>query len=153
MGLVPHPLMGSELARDLELPESIVRAISSHHLPLKPEEPLSVVCWLGESCASVFEVGGQAQNFAFAESKAQSVGLSPEDVASILQSVPEEVAALSDALDCAHGPSSQQAGPPTVERELSEMRVQYDQLVRALDRVLDERDFLAERLNQASLDG
>ncbi len=150
-GLVPHPERGAELAQALALPASMQTAILEHHAVMKPQAPLSCVCWVAEACASVFETGDENQNLALAEFRAQQLGMLPDELAALLDEVPHQVSELAQALECAAGPNSERGIQRPAERDLAEMQVQYEQLIQVLAKVMDDRDRLQQELDEAHL--
>jgi len=150
-GLEPHPLLGARMARELSLPDALREAILNHHDPVKPEEPLSAVCWVAELCASVLEAGDESQNFRVAEAAAAQLGVASDELRECLERTPAEVNELSQALECPAGPpKSERVFQRPAEKDLWEMHVQYEELIAALERVMDDRDRLTVELDEAT---
>lgn len=150
LGLTPHPKLGAALAVELGLPDAMIEAIAEHHASVLPKAPLAAVCWVAEVCAAVLETGDGSQNLTFAETAASHIGVAAEELHDLLQGASVEVQELSHALDSPAGiPQSERFLHRPVERDLQEMHEQYEQMVAALSRAMDERDRLAEELDAA----
>ena len=140
-GFVPHPLMGAQLARELSLPETMVLAIAHHHAPARPEEALAAVCWAAEYVASVLEAGHELRNLRAAEAAADRIGVGADAVHALIARIPTEVGELSRAFDCAAGPASDgRHVNRSADEDLFELHSQYEELIRVVERLLDERD-------------
>ncbi len=149
-GLVPHPMMGANIAKELALPDAMVQAIELHHEHRKPEPPLAAICWAAELSASVLEAGDELQNLRLAETAGSQIGINPEDLKELIEKIPEEVNELGKALECAAGPpKSERVFQRPIEKDLWEMHVQYEELILVLQRVMDERDRLYKDLDEA----
>lgn len=150
LGLTPHPELGAELAVELSLPAAMIEAIAEHHAAVLPKAPLSAVCWVAELCAAVLETGDGSQNLTVAEAAAAHIGVAADELNELLQAASVEVQELSHALESPAGPpKSERSLHRPVERDLQEMHEQYEQMVAALSRVMDERDRLADELDAA----
>jgi len=150
-GLSPHPVMGASLARELGLPDDMGQAIFDHHRTQKPEAALSAVCWAAEHVAAALEAGERTRNLRWAEKAATSLGVKGDDLHALLERIPGEVQELCLALECGPRPLSSRRGlPQTPEDPLAEMHVQYDELVRVIEQLLDERDELREALGRTA---
>ena len=147
MGLTPHPVKGAELAQELGLPENMILAIQNHHQPQAPEEGVGKICWVAELVASTLEEGLSTHAQLAAEAALRQLGLGPAALTEILHAVGPEVAGLAAALNSPAGPLSHPPGPRGTEEELEELFMRYDELMRVVEKLMNERDIL-ERENE-----
>jgi HD-like signal output (HDOD) protein len=149
LGLVPHPRRGAELARELSLPYTMVLAISEHHDPARPREPLAAICWATEFVASVLEAGHEARSLRLAYAAADQIGVKAEDLLALLERTPADVSELMQALDCASGaPNSGRGLRRAAEEDLGDLQLQYEELMRLIERLMDEREQLSVEVDQ-----
>ncbi len=151
LGWEPHPRLGAEFALELALPTSMANAIGRHHDDEPSPEPLARAAWLAERIAALFE-GDRAGLVMRATWSARRLGLTKRDVDQLLEEIPEAVAEIAESLSCEVS-SADEMDQLLVESRhaLVELNQQYEQLVRTLERVVAEKEDLAERLRHANL--
>lgn len=146
-GFAPHCARGAELARGFGLPEATVNAIVHHHDPTAPKDMLGRVCWVAEKVAGAFESGSVARAKKRAIDAGFGLGLCEEAVLEVLSLLPRcvETAAAAFQRQVGAQPDLEQLRD-NVNSQLLELNMQYDQTIRALERVLKEKEELAEQL-------
>lgn len=147
----PHPQIGSKLAADNGLPSDTVDAIEHHHDALPPEQALARAAWLAEKIAAVFEGGDHDALVLEAKRAATAIGISPEAVETILAELPQSVRESASCMECEI--STQLEYDELVveaQRGLVKLNQQYEELVRILERVITEKNQLAQRLQIAN---
>lgn len=152
-GKAAHPEIGADLAREYTLAADTVAAIEHHH---EEEFPASAprlvqVCWVAERIAAAFEGGGPVGAKRYASVAAERIGLGRQALDSILSTLPEQVGAAAEAFERDVGDQ------PDIEtliddanRSLVEMNRHYEEIVRRLERLLDERAVLERELRSAN---
>jgi two-component system, cell cycle response regulator len=147
----PHTSVGASLAEQYALPRAVIRAIKLHHSRDVPDDPLAAVAWAAERVAGVFEGGEFELNRRRACDAGHELGLSEREVNGILSVLPELVAQSAVAFRRELGPQPNIGDLVNDARhQLVDMTRQYVELVSALERVLEEKERLAERLQQAN---
>lgn len=150
-GLVPHPIVGGELAQKYALPDETVYAIRAHHAPEPPVGALAQIAWLGEHVAGVFESPDVERARIHAITHARSIGLGAANLASILDAMPYQVAEVAQALDSDVGEQQDiEALRNDAGRLLSEINQQYEGVIRKLGELLAEKEKLALELRKAN---
>ncbi len=150
-GELAHPIVGAELAEQYNLGEEMTAAIAHHHDATMPEGSMAQVCWLAERVAGVFEGGDllAAKNEAF--SHAAQLGMPTEDLEAIFEAIPGQVreAALAFNQDVGEQPDLE-ALVHDANRSLVEMNQHYEDLVRQLQRLIEEKEALETELRAAN---
>lgn len=150
LGLSPHPTRGAAIARELSLPDAMVLAIDHHHAPEMPGEPLARVCWAAEMVAGVLETGDESRSLRFAEAACAQIGIRSLDVSELCSKLEQETMDLADSVHPGSGPASRRGlGRPSVT-EASSLMLEYEESMRLVEALLDERDELLERLEVGS---
>ncbi len=149
--LTPHPERGADIAKEYQLPEEAVVAISNHHDDHIPAERTAAVAWLAERMAGLFESGEVTQQQLVISEAAEKLGMQPDRVGQIMQAIPDLVDAMAGAFDRNIG------AQPTVDKliidaakELADMNLHYEELVQTLRTVLSEKDALTKQLQDAN---
>lgn len=146
-----HPELGALVALDYALPQDMVAAIRGHHDAAPPPPGLSRVAWLAERVAGVFETGavGHARNQLFAE--VTELGLEPSKLQALFDELPgnvEQLAAIFER-DVGPQPDLNQLRDDAASR-LVELNRQYEETVSTLRRVVEEKDALAQKLEEVN---
>jgi HD-like signal output (HDOD) protein len=150
-GREPHTLVGARLAEKYALPRSVVRAIKVHHSREVPDDSLAAVAWAAERIAGVFEGGEFELNSRRARDAGRELGLTEREVDRVLKALPEMVAESAIAFSREIGPQPNVGELVNDARQqLVNMTRQYVELVSTLEKVLEEKERLAERLQQAN---
>lgn len=150
-GELAHPIVGAELAEQYNLGEEVVEAIAHHHDPTMPEGSVAQVCWLAERVAGVFEGGDMLSAKNEALSLAAQLGLTTEDLEAIFASLPEQVREAAVAFDQDVGEQPDlDALVRDANRSLVEMNRHYEDLVRQLQRLIEEKEALETELRAAN---
>jgi diguanylate cyclase (GGDEF)-like protein len=150
-GLVPHPVLGGNLAEKYALPAETVAAIRQHHAPEPPDGTLPQIAWLAESVASIFESPDVDRARAIAITQAHKVNLGAAQVDAILEALPGQVASVADALNSNVGELPDvDALRNDAGRLLSEINQQYEGVIRKLGELLAEKEKLTEELRRAN---
>lgn len=150
-GRETHPALGAALAEKYALPRAVVRAIRQHHSREIPDDPLAAVAWAAERVSGVYEGGEFELNRRRARDAGADLGLKPRDIDRILEALPELVSSSATAFSREFGPQPNMGQLVNDARhQLAEMTRQYVELVSTLERVLEEKERLAERLQQAN---
>jgi diguanylate cyclase (GGDEF)-like protein len=150
-GVPSHCQLGAELARGFGLPADTVDAILHHHDPEPPREPMARAAWAAERLAGAFESSRVAAARERAVAGAVAVGISAADARAILDSLPGRVQELGAAFERDLGPQ------PKLDKlredanaRMVEMAVRYEQTIRTLESVVQEKEALAARLEQVN---
>ncbi len=151
LGWPTHPESGAAFARELKLPAEMVDAIDHHHDAEVPEGEIARVVWLAERFAAVFEGGPISVLQAGAVAAAEQVGLAPDDALALLDALPLQVEEGARALQ---RDIEAQVDLRTLledaNRSLVELNMQYESTVQTLERVVREKERLAEELEHAN---
>jgi len=139
LDLMPHPEVGAQLALELHLPGNVVSAIAEHHGSHKPEGPLSAICWAAEHVAAVGEGGDRARNVRAASRACAAIGVPERPLQELMERLPREVSELSLVLESA--PVSSRLEEPQ-RSEAEGLLEQYEDLMRVVERLLEQRDRL-----------
>ncbi|MCB9602990.1 MAG: diguanylate cyclase [Sandaracinus sp.] len=143
LGAVPHTRLGAQLARRNFMPDEVCEAIESHHDELPPASSLARVGWLAERVAAVFEPGDPARARLRALEAATAVGVPEPIIEALLSRLPSEVAETAEGFERpVNGPSDVDAMADAASTALVELNLEYEQLVRHLRAVLEEKDEL-----------
>lgn len=152
LGREHHPLVGRALAEKLHFPEATVDAIRRHHDAEMPEEKLGAIVWAAERVAAVFEGGALDLTKPMAMEAGIRLGLSEDQVDTILRELPAKVTESAKAFSRDLGPQVAIDDLINDAREkLGSMARQYGELVQALSRVVAEKEQLAEQLRQTNI--
>lgn len=148
---MPHPQVGSKLAADNGLPAETVDAIEHHHDQHPPELVLSRAAWLAERVAAVFEGGDHDQLVLEAKAAAKAIGIEPEAIETILAELPQSVRDSASSMECEIS-TQVEFDELVMEAQygLVKLNQQYEELVRILEGVIQEKNELAERLQLAN---
>jgi diguanylate cyclase (GGDEF)-like protein len=143
LGLDAHALAGAELARRNFMPPEVCEAIATHHDAEPPASALGRVAWLAERIVAVFEPGDPARALARAHEAARAVDVDVEDVDSVLARLPKEVAETAVGFDRPVGAQVELDQLSEVaSAALVDLNLEYEHLVRYLERALEEKDEL-----------
>lgn len=150
-GLVPHPIRGCEMARDLGLSESISSAILHHHDHDCPADRAQAIAWLAERVASVFEGGDVDHHREIALAAGQRLGLAPAALDQIIAELPTQVVAFASTLDRDVG---HQMGLEELQiharESLAALNAQYETLVRSLESIIADKERMEVELRSAN---
>ncbi len=151
LGLTPHPQAGAQLASGYGLPAEMVHAIAHHHDESPPEPPLSRVAWAAERIAAVFEGGGFEVARAAAQQAGALIKLRPDAMDDLLRLLPQMVTDGAKIFDRDVGlqPSMDELVYDANAR-LLQLNTQYEQMMIALQRAVQETDALAFSLREAN---
>lgn len=143
LGLKQHALAGSELAKRNFMPAEVCEAIESHHDEGPPKGSLGRVAWLAERVAAVFEPGDPNRARQVAHDAARAVGVEVAVVERVLAQLPQEVAETAVGFE---RPVAELVGvdqlAEVASTALVELNLEYEHLVRHLERALEEKDEL-----------
>lgn len=150
-GEVGHAERGVKMGAAWQLPPALLEAVGTHHDVEPPASALGRLAWLAEALAGVFEAGAPIQNHRFALRAATACGVSHGHVSAILDALPKEVSAAAAALgrrvSVLPSLADMHEGAQGMLAELSES---YTDLVRTLQAVIEEKNFLAGQLRDAN---
>lgn len=149
-GEVEHPRRGAELLRELQAPESWREAVEQHHAPEPPASALGRVAWCAERLAAVCETGHSVRLASDAQDACASLNVALPASRAILEQLPGEVASLSRALGVrvdVQRPLEDRLAE--VSPSLAELDDSYRALVTRLEWLMNEKNALVERLDQA----
>ncbi len=150
-GLSPHNERGAELAEGWNLGEGVVAAIRGHHDEEPPEPKIAKAAWLAERVAATFEGGDvQALRRAALDGGA-SMGIKPPAINGMLTVLPKLVVNAARGFDRDVG--DQQSIEELVgdaAAQLVEMNQRFQEMIRALERMLREKEELTEKLEKAN---
>lgn len=146
LGLSPHPIRGAALARELALPDAMIEAIAAHHAPEAPKEPLAAVCWAAEMVAGVLERGDEVRSLRFAEAACAQVGVRSLDVAELCARVDAGTRELAEAVQPGSEPEGGRGALRSAAEEAGALLLEYEESMRLVEELLDERDALRARL-------
>jgi len=150
-GRSPHPARGAMLVKDYALPEVTIDAIAHHHDEQPPEQPLARACWLAERFAGVFEGGDLVASKRAAVASAESVGISEEAAERILQELPAAVSESAAAFNRDLGEQPDiDALVEDANRSLVALNQNYEQVVRQLQSLIEEKELLEQQLRAAN---
>jgi diguanylate cyclase (GGDEF)-like protein len=150
-GLIPHPVVGGNLAEKYALPAETVAAIRQHHAPEPPDGTLPQIAWLAENIAAIFESPDVDRARALAVTQARKVNLGAAQIAAILDALPGQVASVAEALNSDIGELQDvDALRNDAGRLLAEINQQYEGVIRKLAELLAEKEKLTEELRQAN---
>lgn len=147
LGRRPHPAVSAALAESYGLPDDILHAILHHHDAEAPEPLLSRVAWLAERLSAVFEGGPLAEAQTRAREAAQTVGLPPDVLETLIELMPTMV--MDGAKIFERDVGIQRSVEDLLydaNTQLLEMNQQYEQMLRALEMVVAEKEALAIEL-------
>lgn len=150
-GELAHPIVGARLAEEYLLPKETIDAIAHHHDDGMPEGSHAQVCWAAERVAAVFEGGDLARNRSVAEQAASQLGITTDAIEEMFRELPVKVAEAARAFDRDVGEQ------PDIEslmvdanRSLVSMNEQYEEMVRQLQALIDEKERLELELRAAN---
>ncbi len=147
----PHPAIGANMASKHNFPKAIVEAIAEHHSDTRPQGPVAAVCWLAERFAAPFEGGHVDEAKRLALEGAAELGLSEAVSEKILTELPGEVSVAAAAFNRDIGPQPDLDELINDARnQLALMARQYQELIETLNRVVQEKEALAEELQLAN---
>lgn len=146
-----HPAVGANLAREYNLPDETVEAIDKHHDDEVPEGELARACWLAERFAGVFEGGDLVGGKQRALEAAMELGIDEDDAEEIFATLPEQVRDAAGAFDRDVGEQPDlDALIEDANQSLVSMNQHYEQLVRQLQVLIDEKAALEQELRAAN---
>ncbi|HEY8944205.1 MAG TPA: diguanylate cyclase, partial [Polyangiaceae bacterium] len=150
-GGTDHPIRGAELAAAFHLPETTIDAIRRHHDPEPAPTIIGKVTWLAERIAGVWECSEVTQARAIALEGCLRLGLDDEDLSRVVQRLPELVTAAGGAFDRDVGAQrSYENLMVDVNRGLVELTHTYENVVRRLEVLLNEKEELTKKLADAN---
>ena len=150
-GELAHPIVGAQLAEEYLLPEETIDAIAHHHDDGMPEGSVAQVCWAAERVAAVFEGGDIPRNKKIAEQAASQLGITTDDIEAMFRDLPAKVAEAAAAFDRDIGEQLDiEALMVDANRSLVAMNEQYEEMVRQLQALIDEKDRLELELRAAN---
>ncbi|HTV22459.1 MAG TPA: diguanylate cyclase [Polyangiaceae bacterium] len=150
-GLIPHPVLGANMAEKFALPAETVAAIRHHHAEEPPDGALAQIAWLAEGISAIFESPDPERARQMAVTQARKVNLGSAQVAAILEEIPGQVASVAEALDSNVGEMRDvDALRNDAGRLLSEINQQYEGVIRKLGELLAEKEKLTEELRKAN---
>jgi diguanylate cyclase (GGDEF)-like protein len=149
-GQEDHAKLGARLARSWQLGEEMANAVLHHHDRTHQGTPLGGVAWLAEAVAGVFENGDAARSRSIAIEGASTLGITANDLDSLLKVVPQ---ALSDAARHFGRDLGPQTGIDTLLHDTSEALVElnrsYADTIDKLEGLLREKEHLVAALKTA----
>ena len=150
-GAAEHPALGVQLAQSLGLAEPMVAAIAHHHDERPPEGELALVGWLAEQVSAVFEGGDVSTGRSLAREAAAAAGLAEGVVDEVLNELPPMLSEAGREFARDVGPL---VDIDTLLRDanaaLVAMNQNYQQLVTKLERLVQEKQELAQELKNAN---
>jgi diguanylate cyclase (GGDEF)-like protein len=150
-GLVPHPIRGSEIARNHFLGDDIASAIVHHHDDELPSDRPGQIAWLAERAAGLFEGAIPSGSERTLKSAALAVGLSASALESILGRIPVGVQEFAIVLDRSVGSQIDLAAlRERVQESLVALSEQYESLVLALESVVGQKEAVERCLREAN---
>lgn len=148
-GAVDHATGGAELAGRFRLPDELIAAIAHHH-DAEPPGPLPArIAWVAERLAAVFEGGDFEQLRYDARQAGAALRLLPEQVDDLLTRLPSLVQSAADGMQRSIGVQTNLEDLILdASRSLIELNKQYETLVRQLEKVIAEKEALADQLRE-----
>ncbi len=150
-GLVPHPNRGGEVAKQWNLSDETIAAITQHHDDALPDNKLAAVAWLSERVASVFEGTDIEASRELASRAFTQLGLGSDDLEQIIDQLPQLVLGAASGFQRSVG---QQPNIDDLLRNanarLVDLNRNYQSLIRRLEKLLAEKAELAAQLEQAN---
>jgi diguanylate cyclase len=139
----PHASRGAALARKNFMPDEVCDALAGHHDEQPPTSSLGRVGWLAERVAAVFEPGDPHRARDVALEAAAAVGVPARVVDDLLDRLPREVEEIAIGFDRPVGGQAElDALAEAASSALVELNLEYEQLVRHMQAVLEEKDEL-----------
>ena len=150
-GLPAHPVSGADIALEWHLPEVLVHAIRYHHESPVPRSELPHVAWAAERVAAVFEGGNITETREVALSAMSGLGIKRNDGEAFLTEMPGllKEAASSFGRSVGAQPDSQKV-LVDVNAMLYELNQSYQELVRTLEAVVEEKAVVVDNLREAN---
>jgi diguanylate cyclase (GGDEF)-like protein len=149
-GLEPHPTTGSLLALEWRLPDVLLEAIRHHHAPTAPKEQLPHVTWVAEKVAAHSEGGNTSHARDAAISACAGLGMKRAEAESLLAEMPALVLELGTAFGRGVGPQPDVRKLLTdVNAVLLEANRSYEELIRMLETIVDDKSALVAELEVA----
>lgn len=153
-GRVSHVQEGAEFAQSLGLPPMVIDAIGQHHAPAMPEgDPALRIAWAAERVAAVFEGGSVDSLREQALEAITKLGGSQSSLDALLRDVPVHVVDFARALERDVGDQPDlDALVLDAQKGLVDLNAQYEELVRTLEAVLEDKERLAAELQRANME-
>jgi two-component system, cell cycle response regulator len=152
-GIGEHAAVGAELGRTMHLPETILEAVLHHHDAQLPAAPLARIAWAAERVAGAWEGGDSARVKADADAAMLALGIAPELAGEILRDLPGLVTSAASSFDRRIDVQTNlEQLAVDAHAQLVEMNNGYEQLVRRLEALLQEKEALARQLGRANAD-
>lgn len=150
-GIVPHPERGAQTAAEYGLTDTLVDALRHHHDLEPPTQTASVIAWLAERVAAVFEGGDPEFLTRQLNDAATKVGFQVSKLAAILPKIPSQVVELAKVFDRDIG---LQVDLETLrgqaQTELASLNAQYESLVRSMEVIIARKETLEVELRAAN---
>lgn len=147
-----HPEVGARVISEYKLPEDMNAAIRGHHAAVAPDAKLSRIAWLAERVAGVFETGAVGHAREQVSRVAVDLGVPAARLDALFQELPGRVEHLAAAFERKVGPQPDlHQLRDDANARLVEMNRQYEETVAMLRRVVDEKQALAQRLEELNL--
>ncbi len=147
-----HPERGSRFAREWRLPEEVVDAIANHHHPEPPPERKALVCWISERVAAVYEGGDLIQNHQDAVQALAKVGIKEEAAKGLIKELPKKVEEAAVAFQREMPQQDIDLLMKEATSSLAELNKSYQGLIHTLEKIVAEKDALAQSLEKANQD-
>ncbi len=150
-GELAHPIVGARLAEEYLLPAETIDAIAHHHDASIPEGSYAQVCWAAERVAAVFEGGDLPRQKKAAEQAASQLGITTDDIEEMFRELPAKVAEAAAAFDRDVGDQPDiEALMVDANRSLVAMNEQYEEMIRQLQALIDDKERLEQELRAAN---
>ena len=151
-GMRAHTEVGAELVRSFELPAEIADAVAGHHDSNPRAGGLARAAWAAERIAAAWEGGCLDKGVEIAMSSLCTIGFERSDAELVLERIPAVVADAAAAFGLVmETPQQLDSLRRDATRALVELNVDYILTVRRLEALLEERDALAAKLEQANV--
>jgi diguanylate cyclase (GGDEF)-like protein len=150
-GFEDHPVAGAHLARSMHLPAEILDAIAHHHDVAIPTALTSRIAWVAERVAGAWEGGDVARTREEARQAIVEAGVAPAAVDELLARVPDLVTTAAASFEREiDAQTDLEALAVDANARLVELNNGYEALVARLERLVAEKDALAEELSRAN---
>lgn len=150
-GYQDHAAAGARLGESMQLPAEVIAAVAHHHDVTPPAKRMVGIAWAAERVAGAWEGGDVRRATDEARRALVEVGTPPSAIDGLLQRVPELVTLAAASFE---RQIDEQIDLATLvvdaNARLVELNNGYEQLVRRLERLVNEKEALAADLSRAN---